>query len=195
MLSNESIFHNLLDEDVFDRFTYIIKNCGFTSCQILIFDKDNFDHSISCYNHRIGTTIFLPYDLWLENNLYEGYAESIKFNSLKNSFNNNFVTITKYHNTQDVITDFLNIFSLKLPKQRIEKKNKSISIEHGFFLGKLSMKSKFFTAYLKLYLTENNKCKISSINHSHILEFYYVKYSKSFNQTEKYIYENKKYNL
>ena len=73
----------------------------------------------------------------------------------------------------------------------MRKKNKSISIEHGFILGKLSMQSKFFTAYLKLYLKENNKCKISSINHSHILEFYYVKYSKSFNQTEKYIYENK----
>lgn len=191
MLSNESIFHNLLDEDVFNRFTYIIKSCGFTSCQILIFDKDNFNHSISCYNHRIGTTIFLPYDLWIENNLYEGYTENIQFHSLENTFNNNFVTITKYHNTKDVITDFLNIFSLKLPKLNIEQKNKSITTEHGFILGKLSIQSKFFTAYLKLYLKQNNKCKISNFKNSFILDFYYDKYSKSFRQTEEYTGKNK----
>lgn len=177
ILSNESLFHNILNKSVLSKFLDIIKNCGFDSCHFLIFDKNQFEHSVSCYNHRVGSSVFVPYEDWIKNNKYEGYLENLKFKSIIDSFNNNFLTITNFMNTKDVVCNFLNIFGLNLSQTQIEHKNKSISIEHGFIIGKISLKRKFFAAFLKIYLKQNNNAKISNINAFKILESYQRIYS------------------
>jgi len=73
LLSNESLYHELVDQEKLASFTAVCAGAGITNTKILLIFRDPVSHAISAYNHRAGFHEVPPFIQWVRNGLsYEG---------------------------------------------------------------------------------------------------------------------------
>ena len=123
LLSNESLYHELVDHEKLAGFEAICKDTGITNIKVLLIFRDPVSHALSAYNHRAGSNQVPPFAQWVRNGLsyeganyekgktgYEFWEEVTKFHNNLKAFENLGVEFAAYSSdVTDTIEKFCGI--------------------------------------------------------------------------------------
>lgn len=163
-LSNESIFHYITTQDKFDQFLSLLKACGFTEIQLLLFNRDLFVHSVSCFKHRIGEVVFKTYEDWLWAGEYEGITQHYEIASLDVNKWRPFIDLRIVEMSGDIVKDFELASGLNLQASRSIRVNSSISESQSFLLARAAEHDFFRVIRLKWRFKKNVFLTRSRVN-------------------------------
>ena len=73
LLSNESLYHELVYQEKLASFKTVCKDAGITNIKVSLIFRDPVSHALSAYNHRAGFSRIPPFAQWVKNGLsYKG---------------------------------------------------------------------------------------------------------------------------
>ncbi len=136
LLSNESLYHELVDHEKLASFEAICKDSGITSIKVLLIFRDPVSHALSAYNHRAASSKTPPFAQWVKNGLsyegsnyekgktgYEFWEEIKKFHNNLKAFENLGVEFAAY--SSDVTNTIEKFCGIPLEKPPLKVSNVS----------------------------------------------------------------------
>ncbi len=136
LLSNESLYHDLVDNVKLANFSSVCTDSGITNTKILLIFRDPISHAISAYNHRAGVLQVPPFVQWVRNGLscegatyekgvtgYEFWDEISRFHNNVKSFVNLGAEFAAY--SSDISSIIETFCGISLEKPPLTKTNVS----------------------------------------------------------------------
>lgn len=168
LLSNESLYHELVDHEKLASFEAVCRDAGITNIKVLLIFRDPVFHALSAYNHRAGSNQVPPFAQWVKNGLsyegsnyekgttgYEFWEELTQFHNNLKAFENLEVEFAAY--SSDVTNTIEKFCGIPLEKPPIKESNVSPNCIEAEILRIVGVKKPMYVRKLRERLKELSK--------------------------------------